>query len=158
MSQDAAHDFDFEFGRWSVLHRRLKKRLCGCDDWDEFDGTADVRPILGGSGNVEDNVLNLPSGPYRAIALRSYNAATGTWAIWWLDARAPHQLDVPVIGRFEHGVGQFFADDIHEGQPVKLRFQWHPNPSSTPKWNQALSADGGQTWEMNWEMTFHRQK
>lgn len=156
MSNDGACDFDFEFGRWSVTHRRLKQRLCGCQDWDNFSGTADVRPILGGFGNVEDNVLHMPDGEYRAIAMRSYDVNSGTWAIWWLDARAPHRLDVPVIGRFDKGVGQFFADDTHDGQHVRLRFQWHQNKGGTPRWDQALSADGGVTWETNWIMDFHR--
>lgn len=155
--QDGARDFDFEFGQWEVHHRRLKQRLCGCSDWQEFTGTANVRPILGGHGNVEDNVLNFPDATYRAIALRSYDPAQGTWAIWWLDQRAPHTLDVPVIGRFTNGIGQFFADDLHDGRPVRLRFQWHQNPGGTPRWDQALSADGGTTWETNWIMQFHRR-
>lgn len=156
MSRDGSGDFDFEFGRWSVHHRRLQQRLCGCTTWDSFQGTADVHPILGGAGNVEDNLLHLPGGDYRAIALRSYDPQTGSWAIWWLDARAPHSLDVPVKGRFENGLGQFFADDSHEGRPVRLRFQWHQNPGGTPAWDQALSEDGGKTWETNWTMQFHR--
>ena len=157
MPRTPEQDFDFEFGQWAVSHRRLQQRLCGCTTWDSFDGTADVRPILGGAGNVEDNVLHMPGGSYRAIALRSYDAATGQWAIWWLDGRAPHSLDVPVRGRFEGGVGQFFADDMHEGRPVRLRFTWHPNPGGLPRWEQALSPDNGATWETNWTMDFTRR-
>ena len=153
--QDGARDFDFELGKWTVRHRRLKARLCGCSEWEDFMGTADVRPILGGNGNVEDNVLHFPEATYRAIALRSFDPAKSTWAIWWLDARAPHSLDVPVIGRFTDGVGQFYADDTHDGRPVQLRFQWHQNAGGTPRWDQALSDDGGATWETNWIMDFH---
>lgn len=156
MPKDASHDFDFEFGRWTVAHRRLKKRLCACTEWEDFHGTAEVRPILGGCGNVEDNLLHLPDGAYRAIALRSYDATTRTWAIWWLDARMPHALEVPVVGAFHDGIGQFFANDTHNEQPVRLRFQWHQNTGGTPRWDQALSADGGVTWETNWIMDFHR--
>ena len=153
--QSGARDFDFEFGKWNVRHRRLKARLCGCSEWEDFSGTAEVRPILGGNGNVEDNVLHFPNGTYRAIALRSFDPSQGTWAIWWLDARAPHSLDVPVVGRFINGIGQFHADDTHEGRPVKLRFQWHQNAGASPRWDQALSTDGGATWETNWIMDFH---
>jgi hypothetical protein len=149
-------DFDFEFGRWRVHHRRLATRLAGADDWEEFTGTCETRPVLGGNGNIEDNVLHIASGTYRAIAVRSYDAASGNWAIWWLDSRAPHALDVPVIGRFEGGVGTFLADDTHQGRPVKLRFQWLHTNSDSPRWEQALSADGGATWEINWTMDFER--
>ena len=151
-----SQDFDFEFGTWSVAHRRLQRRLCDCTDWDHFKGTADVRPILGGAGNVEDNVLHFPGGSYRAIALRSYDVATDLWAIWWLDARAPHGLDVPVKGRFSNGIGRFYADDTHDGRPVQLRFSWFQNPGASPRWEQALSPDQGQTWETNWLMEFTR--
>ena len=153
---DHSTDFDFQQGRWRVKHRRLKARLAGCTEWEEFDGTSEQRPLLGGNGNVEDNLLHLPGGDYRAVALRSFDPASGTWAIWWLDARQPHQLDVPVIGRFEDGVGSFFAEDMHEGRPVRLRFQWHTANPQAPRWEQALSADGGETWETNWIMDFTR--
>ena len=56
-------------------HRRLATRLAGADDWEEFAGTSETRPVLGGNGNVEDNVLHIASGSYRAIAVRSYDAA-----------------------------------------------------------------------------------
>lgn len=149
-------DFDFEFGSWRVKHRRLKARLVGCDEWEEFEGSCETRPILGGHGNVEDNVIHLPGGTYRAIALRSYDPAQDSWAIWWLDARSPHALDVPVVGGFRNGVGHFYADDSHDGQPVRLRFIWSRTATASPRWEQAMSVDGGETWELNWTMDFVR--
>jgi len=151
-----AGDFDFQIGSWQVRHRRLKERLVGCDEWEEFDGTSDMRPILGGNGNVEDNVLHIPGRTYRAIALRSFDPAQQSWAIWWLDARSPHALDVPVIGRFEDGVGHFYADDTLGDRPIRLRFIWSRTDTESPRWEQAMSADGGATWEVNWTMDFTR--
>jgi len=152
----AAHcsDFDFQQGRWRVKHRRLKARLADCQDWETFDGTCEQRPILGGNGNIEDNLLHLPAGDYRAVALRSWDPATARWAIWWLDSRAPHRLDTPVIGGFADGIGTFYADETHEGRPVRMRFLWLHTDTATPRWEQALSADGGATWETNWTMDF----
>jgi hypothetical protein len=149
-------DFDFQQGRWRVKHRKLKARLAGCTDWDEFDGTCEQRPLLGGNGNVEDNLLHLPAGDYRAVALRSFDAGSGSWAIWWLDSRWPHELGVPVVGRFEQGTGTFYADESHEGRPVRIRFLWLATDTETPRWEQALSEDGGATWETNWIMDFTR--
>jgi hypothetical protein len=151
-----AGDFDFQIGRWQVRHRRLKKRLVGCDEWEEFAGTCDMRPILGGNGNVEDHVLHIPGGTFRAIALRSFDPVQASWAIWWLDARSPHALAVPVIGRFDDGVGRFYADDILDGRPILLRFIWSRTDTATPRWEQAMSADDGATWEVNWTMDFTR--
>jgi hypothetical protein len=147
-------DFDFEFGSWVVQHRRLNRRLCDCTEWTEFSGRSCTRPILGGAGNLEDNELGLPEGLYRAVALRSYDSARRQWAIWWLDARQPHSLDVPVVGSFEAGIGSFFAEDSLEGRPIKVRFTWDTRTPQAPRWEQAFSADGGATWETNWVMQF----
>ena len=153
---DRCPGFDFQTGRWRVRHRRLKSRLTGCAEWDEFDGTCEARPILGGRGNIEDNLLDFPGDAYRAVALRSFDPASRRWAIWWLDGRSPHSLDVPVVGRFETGVGIFFADDVHDGKPIRLRFLWLDTGTGNPRWEQAMSADGEQSWETNWIMEFER--
>ena len=152
----SASDFDFQIGDWTVTHRRLLTRLAGADDWETFPGTSSMRTILGGAGNVEDNLIHIPSGPYRASAIRTFDAATGLWAIWWLDMRQPHALDVPVKGRFENGTGSFFADDTFDGRPIRIRFLWLDTDSGSPRWEQAFSADGGATWETNWTMRFVR--
>lgn len=156
MTADHCTDFDFQIGRWRVKHRRLKARLANCTEWESFDGTCDMRPVLGGNGNVEDNVLHISTGAYRALAIRAFDPVACAWAIWWLDDRAPHSLDAPVIGGFEKGVGTFLADDILNGAPVRLRFLWLKTDTQAPRWEQALSADGGETWETNWTMDFER--
>lgn len=152
-----AHDFDFLHGSWAVRHRRLKKRLAGSDDWAEFDGESSTRPILGGAGNIEDNLIGLPEGAYRAVALRSHDAASGNWAIWWLDGRSPHGLDVPVVGRFENGLGAFFAEDVFEGRAIRVRFLWRLIDQGNCRWEQAFSPDAGKSWETNWTMYFSRR-
>jgi len=156
MSDTACHDFDFVFGDWTVRHRRLTVRLAGSDAWEEFDGTSSTRPVLGGNGNIEDNFIEFPGDPYRAVALRSYDHEAGTWAIWWLDHRNPHHLDVPVVGRFDNGVGTFCANDSFEGRAIKVRFTWVSHGPESCRWEQAFSADDGSTWETNWIMQFQR--
>lgn len=153
---DGRRDFDFLVGRWRVSHRRLRTRLKGDTQWDEFGGTAQLWPILGGLGNIDDNVIDAPSGSYRAATLRTYDPVEGIWSIWWFDGRWPQNADVPMRGRFDDGVGLFFCDDMLEGRPIKIRFVWttgQPNP----RWEQAFSQDGGATWETNWVMDFTPQ-
>ena len=150
----APDDFDFEIGDWVVKHRRLKERLKGCKEWDEFEGESSTRKILGGFGNLEDNLLHFPGSSFRAIALRSYNTETSKWSIWWLDGRFPDSLDTPVVGGFANGVGLFYADDVFEGMPIKIRFMWSVAAPKQPRWEQAFSSDGGTTWETNWTMDF----
>ena len=153
---EISHDFDFEFGQWNVKHRRLAKRFANSSDWEEFEGTAETKPILGGNGNVEDNLLQISTGTYRAVALRSFDPVSRLWAIWWLDGRNPHALDVPVIGKFENGVGTFYAEDVYDGKPLRVRFIWCRTDLPSPRWEQAMSLDGGGTWETNWTMDFVR--
>jgi hypothetical protein len=148
----AVHDFDFYFGRWRVRHRRLTARLAGSDDWEAFDGTSTAWPLLGGAGNVDDNVLELPSGSYRAVSLRSYDPVADAWSIWWLDGRNPGRLDPPVVGGFRNGVGTFIGEDTFDGRPILVRFLWSDITATACRWEQAFSADGGATWEVNWVM------
>lgn len=150
-----ADGFDFLSGDWSVRHRRLDRRLAGCADWMEFTGRTVVERILGGLGNIDDNVLDLPQGPYRAATVRKFDPASGLWSIWWFDARYPG-LEPPVQGRFEDGVGTFLGDDVFEGRPIRVRFLWSGITARTARWEQAFSTDGGLTWETNWTMDFER--
>jgi hypothetical protein len=155
---DGRSDFDFLVGDWTVRHRRLKERLAGCTEWDEFRGTCSLRPLLDGQANVDDNVLEMPSGTYRAASIRAYDPATKQWSIWWLDSRRPHELGAPVVGAFKDGTGTFFADDVCDGQPIRVRFLWTDITAVGARWQQAFSRDGGATWETNWIMEFERSE
>jgi hypothetical protein len=153
------HDFDFLVGEWHIAHHRLKERLVGCHEWQDFDGTCAVRTTMDGWGDMDDNVINLPEGSYRAVGLRAYDPKTGQWAIWWLDGRNPFgDLDPPVKGRFENGVGSFYTDDTLRGKPIRVRFVWSKVGPSSAHWEQSFSPDGGKTWEMNWAMDLTRTK
>jgi hypothetical protein len=154
----APTDFDFFMGSWRVAHRRLKERLAGCSEWVSFPGMCVAQKILGGSGNFDDNIIEIPSGAYRAITIRSFDADLGTWSIWWLDGRSPGSLDVPVVGRFVNGAGTFLAEDTWEGKPIRVRFLWTLARPDSPRWEQAFSPDAGVTWETNWTMDFTRSQ
>ena len=139
----APKDFDFIIGDWRVKHRRLNARFSNCDEWTEFEGRSSTNKILGGFGNLEDNILYFPEGAFRAVAMRSHCAKSGTWSIWWLDGRSPMQLDTPVVGKFSNHIGLFFADDVLNGQTIKVRFTWTAVPGQPPRWEQAFSNDAG---------------
>ena len=156
MNHEGPKDWEFFYGNWRVKHRRLKERLVGSDEWEEFGGRTSVEPLLGGFGNVDDNIIKFPSGDYRAVSLRSYDPETENWAIWWLDQRNPHAIGTPVIGSFADGIGTFFSEETFNDQTVKIRFLWTRIYSNVPMWEQAFSIDGGKSWETNWYMEFYR--
>jgi hypothetical protein len=153
---DPRHDFDFVFGTWHARHRRLKERLANSTEWVEFGGTSVGQPLMGGIANMDDNVMELPGGAYRGVSLRCFDPALGKWAIWWLDARTPHTIEVPVIGGFENGIGTFTCADTLRGRPITVRYLLTPLTPTTRRWEQAFSPDGGQTWETNWITNFTR--
>jgi hypothetical protein len=151
------NDFDFLIGEWSVLHRRLKRRLVGDTEWIEFSGPAVARKILGGFGNFDEIQIPLPSGKYFGSTLRLFNPTTELWSIYWMDSRNP-VLDPPMIGSFTDGRGLFYGDDSFEGRPIRVRFIWSPMTANTCRWEQAFSVNEGQSWETNWIMTFLRKE
>ena len=160
MSQDITspqinRDFDFLFGSWKVHHHRLDGRLVGATTWTDFEGTCVARPLMGGLGNMDENVLDLPSGRYQAATVRLFDAASALWSIWWLDSRNP-RVAAPMRGSFADGVGTFYADDTHDGIPIRVRFLWSDITAGSLRWEQAFSTDGARTWEVNWVMHFER--
>ena len=147
-------DFDFEIGEWSVKHRKLKDVFSNNSEWIEFEGDSSTKKILGGFGNLEENILHFPETSFNAVALRSFDPETKKWSIWWLDGRSPSALDVPVVGEFKNGIGLFFADDVLNDIPTKIRFTWDSSKPDQPHWEQAFSMDNGSTWQTNWTMDF----
>lgn len=155
-SASTPNDFDFLIGSWSVHHHQLKKRLDNNDEWIDFVGTTTAQRLMEGTANVDDNVLDKPTGKYRAVSLRAFDSTTKQWSIWWLDGRNIGTLDPPVRGSFANGIGTFYGDDMLDGKPIRVRFLWSDITKDSCRWSQAFSGDGGKTWETNWVMSFTR--
>jgi hypothetical protein len=153
-AHDGARDFDFWFGRWHVANERLKKRLAGSTEWEHFEATQECRPILGGIGNIDDFLTDW-NGGFVGMTLRLFDVARREWSLYWA-AGNDGVLQPPVVGRFENGVGTFLGRDVHRGRPVLVRFIWSHITADSALWQQAFSADDGQTWETNWIMRMTR--
>lgn len=143
------HDFDFWIGTWHQSHRRLKERLAGCEEWEEFSSTSVAWPILDGLGNVDELRTDWGGGLVGA-SMRFFDADTGTWSIYWTDNRRSGPLEPPVTGSFTEGVGVFECEDTFAGRSILVRYTWSRTSTATPHWEQAFSEDGGETWEVNW--------
>ena len=79
-------DFDFLIGTWKVHNRKLRERLAGSAEWDEFAATTVERPLWGGRGNLEEWEGDGPKGPIRGMALRLFDPRAGQWSIYWADS------------------------------------------------------------------------
>ena len=95
----ASHSEDWTWlqGNWRVRHQRLKERLVGDTRWESFTGSSAVWLTLGGLGTIDDNVMALPSGPYRGLGVRAFDPVSSTWSIWWIDGRNPAHIEAPVL-------------------------------------------------------------
>jgi hypothetical protein len=152
---DGRNDFDFLIGTWKVHHRSLKQRLKGSTEWLEFYGDTVCRKILNGLGNLDENIIQRKTGPVHAMTLRLFNSASREWSIYW-STDLTGMLDVPMIGGFKDGRGEFYSQEVFEDRHIYNRFIWSKVTASSCQWEQAFSIDGGKTWETNWIMEFER--
>jgi hypothetical protein len=153
--ESTARDFDFWMGSWRVHNRRLRERLAGSDEWDEFEATSVARPLLDGMGN-EDEFRTDYGGGFIGMSFRFFDPETKQWWIYWADSRRSGELEPPVVGAFDGDVGVFEGEDTFDGRPIVVRYTWSRVTTPSPCWEQAFSEDGGETWETNWIMEFTR--
>lgn len=149
-------DFDFLIGDWTVTNERLRERLVGSTEWETFNAFSRVEKVMQApdgtfGGNLDQ--MAVPARGFTGMTLRLYNPGTKLWSIYWSDTRS-FRLFPPMVGRFEDGRGAFFGDDVEGGVPVRVQFLW--TGGEEPRWEQAMSGDGGETWEVNWVMRFGR--
>ncbi len=147
--RDGSHDFDFEIGTWKTHVSRLVHPLSGSQTWAQYDGTTVVRKIWDGKANLVELEVDGAQGHLELLSLRLYNPETHQWS---LNVTSSHSgvLGVPTIGAFEHGRAEFYDQEPFNDRAILVRFVISPiNPNSC-HFEQAFSADGGKTWEVNW--------
>jgi hypothetical protein len=146
---DGARDFDWEIGTWRTQLRRLQNPLSGSTAWVEYEGTSIVHGFLGRRANLVELSVEGPAGRIEGLSLRLYNPETRQWSLHYAGIRSG-QLTTPVVGSFQNGRGEFYADDTLNGRPIRVRFVISDITENSAHFEQAFSADGGQTWEVNW--------
>ncbi len=149
-------DFDFLVGSWHVRNRKLKDRLAGCQEWNEFPSRLQLRKALLGKANIERYEAQFDGQPFEGMAIRLFDATTRLWTIYWIDSSRPAMDPNPVVGSFEAGLGRFYARDRFRDQDIIVVYQWDARNPSSPVWSQAFSNDEGATFEWNWIMDLTR--
>jgi hypothetical protein len=142
--RDGQHDFDFIFGRWKV---HLKRKVAGT--WTESDGYGVYRKVWGGRANLNELVTESGSGPVEGLTLRTYNPQTHQWSLYWANSR-DGVLSSAQVGQFSHGRGKFYALDDSDGKSILVRYVWSKTTPTFAHFEQAVSKDGGKSWEVNW--------
>lgn len=149
--RDGRHDFDWDIGTWKTHQRRLLHPLTGSTTWVEYNGTDVVRNIWDGAneGLVE---ADGPAGHLEIYTLRLYNPEAHQWNIYFTNS-AGGVLSPPAIGEFRNGRGEFYDQETLSGRAILVRFGVSDITHSSCRFEQAFSADGGKTWEVNFVVT-----
>jgi hypothetical protein len=154
----AKGDFNFFLGSWRVEHRRLRKRLAGSNDWEEFGGRTSCQQMFDGLVNLNESISYRGGRTSYGMGLRALDEKRGRWADWYLAASDLSKIDAPLYGRFAKGVGTFYSRDVFEGRSVLVRGRFTPVSGTEARWEQAFSPDDGAAWETNWIMRYLRER
>jgi len=149
---DGQHDFDFEIGTWKTHVKRLQHPLTGSSTWAEYDGTSVVRKVLDGRANLIELRVEGTAGRIDGMSLRLYNPQSHQWSLNFSNIAAG-TLSQRTIGEFRNGRGEFYDQETLDGRAILVRFVISDITKDSCHFEQAFSADGGKTWEVNWIAT-----
>jgi hypothetical protein len=136
-----ARQLDFWLGDWEVT-------------WgDDGRGTNRVVQILDGQV-IQENFDAGDTMPFRGMSLSVYKTSIGAWQQTWVDTDGNYWH---FTGEFKDGRMIFATEDLIDGQPVKLRMVFYNIEPDQLKWKWEQSRDGGQTWELNWNIHYKRK-
>jgi len=150
-ARDRQHDFDWEIGRWTTSVRVLQNPLSGePPKWAEYRGTSVIKPLLDRRANFVELSVEGPAGKIEGGSLRLFNPRAQQWSLNFASLRNG-LLTAPVFGGFDaQGKGSFVGVDTLGGKSILVRFVITRPTKDTARFEQAYSADGGATWEVNW--------
>jgi hypothetical protein len=149
------NDFDFDIGTFRLHSTRLLNPLTGSTKWTDTEGTSVVSRFWGGRGNLAEVHIDPPFGPIDFLALRWYSPNAHQWFLDFANA-ANGALGVPLAGVFHNGRLDLYDAETMEGKQTLVHFAIWPTTKDAGASEQAFSADGGQTWEVNYKTHYTR--
>lgn len=149
------HEFDFDFGTWNVHIRHLQNAVS--KSWVEFNGTDTVHKIWGGRANLAEVEADGPSGHLEFLSLRLYNPESHQWSLN-VAGTASGTVNVPTIGGFSNGRGEFYDQETSGGRAVLARTVCSDITPNSYHFEESFSGNGGRTWEPTFIATLLREK
>lgn len=133
--------FDFWLGSWEVT-------------WGDGQcGSNTVTRILDGRV-IQENFDGAPAIEFRGMSLSVYSPKLEQWRQTWVDNSGNYW---DFLGGVEGSDMVLATDDVIEGQPVKLRMVFTNIGRDALDWRWERSDDNGQTWQVQWQIHYHRQ-
>jgi hypothetical protein len=144
-ARDGQHDFDFNIGVWKTHIRRILDPLSGGTHSIELNGTVTVRKVWDGRAEMEEIETDGPNGHWEGLTLFLYNPEAHQWSQTFANGKVG-VLTSPLIGAFNQGRGELFAQDTLDGRSVLVRGVWSDIKPDSHHFEQSYSDDGGKTW------------
>ena len=144
------HGFDWQLGTWNIQMSRLLHPLTGSKTWTPLNGTVAVRKLWGGRANLAEIDTQGASGHLEFLALRLYNPQSQQWNLLFAHSNDGILNTPALVGEFKGGHGVFYDQEPYQGRAILVRFTFQSLNADSSRDEQAFSADGGKTWEVNW--------
>ena len=156
-ARDGSHDFDWEYGNWTTHIHRLQHPLTGSKTWVDYDGTTKIHRFWNGKAHMVELDVTGPAGHIEGISVRLYNPVSHQWSLNVANS-AVGAFGTPTVGAFKNGRGEFYDYEEIGGRMILVRNVWSDITPTSGHFEQAFSADGGKTWQVNWIATDTRIK
>lgn len=140
-SQPEFSQFDFWVGDWDAtwsdtLHgsNHISKDYNGCVIIEKFDSS--------------------PASSFKGMSVSTYNVKTQKWQQTWVDNNGAY-LDF--TGGWEKDKMVLSRSFVRNDSTIFQRMVWHDISEKAFLWNWESSLDGGQNWQVLWQINYQRQ-
>jgi hypothetical protein len=96
------------------------------------------------------------TGHFEGLTLFLYNPEAHQWGQYFANSAAGI-LNLPVIGEFKNGRGEFFDQETFNDRAILVRMVWSDIITDSHHLEQSFSGDGGKAWEPNFIATMTRE-
>lgn len=136
-----ARQFDFWLGDWDV-------------SWgEEKHGSNHVVQLFDGRV-IQENFDGNPALAFRGMSLSMYVEKLGLWRQTWVDSDGDYWA---FDGGVEGDQMVLTTNDVADGKPIKLRMVFYNIEADEMDWRWEKSIDGGEKWEIRWEIHYRRR-
>jgi len=139
--------FDFWVGEWSLTWPGAKPGEVG-------HGTNSIKRILDGCV-VQENFSGGDSMHLRGTSVSTFDARSNRWKQTWVDNEGGY-LDF--VGDFSNGQMNLQREAVRNGKTTLQRMVWKNISANELDWSWESSADGGETWRVNWLIHYKRMQ
>jgi tetratricopeptide (TPR) repeat protein len=138
--------FDFWLGEWSVVRTQDQSPA----------GDSRIELILGNCVVLE-NWTSAGNVGYSGKSYNTYNTSLKRWEQFWVDNVGGM---IHFYGSLKDGVMDYWTDDLPQpdGSTLRRHLQFfNQGPGQVRQFSQG-SKDGGKTWFVEYDLTYHRKK